>query len=173
MNTAEFTIVEFLKTGSLKQLNLGMNLNAVVEYLGIPDGYAAENLNKAQLKVVKQNGLPDMTGLGYGCLELIFEREQDTLISIAVELDKSIPRNIPSSLGSDWLSFIDGMTSSEFVELLQKHEIDWYWESSPSAEALYLRIKPSCVEASFDLEDGAYQIYTLTKSVWGSDCVSF
>jgi|SRR5579859_8158406 len=163
-------IVEFLKNGNLGQLHLGMSIEDTVAYLGAPDGFTTSNFAKERLhRVLIQRDTPDVTPLFYGCMELIFEREQDTLISIKIQMDEQTQRRLPASLNDDWLAIIDGMSTNEVIQFLDNHLIEWskFFEMPG---VLMLITRSGCVTLTIDLEDGMDVLYSMIKSkfnLWG------
>lgn len=164
----ESVVIEFLRNGTLGKLYLGMPLDDAIQYLGIPDYFDVrrQKFDKQQLRRVEHPTVGEISGLNYGCIELIFERTNDTLISIKIELSDRFPRKIPQILGTEWLSTIDGINSDRLLELLNNHHIDWFQEDHCPSELLCFRIKTSCVGITIDLEKGQNQLYSLIKDTW-------
>lgn len=157
-------ITEFLRSGNLGKLCLGMTLDSAIQYLGIPDDETTDSI-----ELLLRHSVPDLGFLpliSYGCLELIFERGQNTLVSIQIELDDIVPRTYLEPFGEEWLFGIDGMNSNQFFEFLQSHQIEWYQEQMIPSGAMFLRVVPSQVGVSIDLEGDADRLYSLMVSVW-------
>jgi hypothetical protein len=149
-----------------------MYLDDVVPYLGLPDNleFRKKKFDKQKLKKIKQPGWKEISIIKYGCLELIYERVNDTLISIQIELHQSSPQKIPTILGTKWLSLIKGMSSANLIIFFQDHQIEWHQENLSSAEALFYRINTSCVAITVDLEDNRDHVYSIIKDTFNRDC---
>jgi hypothetical protein len=108
MNDDEFVIIEFLRTGNLKLLHLGMSIDEVISYLGIPDGYTASSFDKEKLHRTDEGPImEEISWLFYGCMELIFERTHDTLIFLQILVQEyrvrypTQPYRLPAALAGN------------------------------------------------------------------------
>ena len=158
MNDDELVIVEFLKTGNLKQLHLGMSIDEVTSYLGIPDGFSVSSF-KERLSRTKNAGTMEEPSWFYGCIELIFERKHDTLIFIQVLVEQDRVRNptqpfrLPAEFAGNWIERVSKLNSGDMTRLLNDHSIQWHKHPHTPAEMLELDVDDSCVRIIFDLEN--------------------
>ena len=98
MQGVDHTFVNFLKTGQLGELELGMSLHQVLDYLGPPDGYKSIKAYNRKLPKIKQrNHELGIYGDWFGALEVIFDLS-DSLISIKLRFDVHTPSTLPQPI---------------------------------------------------------------------------
>lgn len=185
---AQTTLADFLSTGSLGSLDVGLTLDETLSLLGPPDG--AESIEDF-FKWLDGTDY-DPLGLEYGNLELWFDQGnvRNQLCALGpvfsaktakVEVDDSQeyvlnyfsvrflgiePEPLPGILGVDWLELGYRMNTRSFKEYVDEHNIvcvEILFPFNQPKEFMTLVVPVSNVMISFDLESGKDQLTGIGK----------
>ncbi len=188
MDTNEITLVKFLKTGHLANLQVGMNLYEVIRYLGFPQNFQYKIktinnfrrfiLNIKKYRIDKDTEFPSPIYLFYGedrIIELAIDFHSDTVLYIKLRnFEEMESRILPDPLNHGWVDLLYNMKPEEFLIFLEKHQITYYKKilGELPDKALFVTIKSSCVSVDFvfdDLQpDG--RVYIAIKDIMFDSC---
>lgn len=161
-------LIDFLRTGKLGELALGINLDSIIEYLGIPADYESKVAIYDRLAKLQSTSLL-MIGFNYGALDLGIHPIEHTLLYIKIRFDDRTEKVVPEPVNLGWMDFLDDMNLDEFKAILKDQNLSYSTEFL-AHEGLLLRIQDSCVGISFDLENTKLIIQGISKQVWTSNC---
>lgn len=169
MDTNEITLVKFLKTGHLANLQVGMNLYEVIRYLGLPQNFQYKIktinnfrrfiLNIKKYRIDKDTEFPSPIYLFYGedrIIELAIDFHSDTVLYIKLRnFEEMESRILPDPLNYGWVDLLYNMKPEEFLIFLEKHQITYHKKilGELPDKALFVTIKSSCVSVDFVFDD--------------------
>ena len=116
-------LLDFLKTGNLGLLHIGMAFDEIVAYIGPPDGYTLANIDNVWLHNTDFAGRLTVIDVRYGCMELCVNVVDKKLVWMQIYIEGDHGRNnrdyllMPESLDGDWLTFLAA----------QSYEQLWKW----------------------------------------------
>jgi|GEM_PF-1508769 len=139
-------LLDFLKTGNLGLLHLGMSFDEIVDYLGVPDGHLAPELNDIWVDNVWAYGDGTrLVSMYYGCMELrvkVVDRRLTYIkVMILAQLEDDLKNHllIPDVLSGYWLELLAMLNYNELLNYLAVNEIQ-YIERRLIGGLLYLTI---------------------------------
>lgn len=186
MDTNEITLVKFLNTGHLAKLQVGMNLYEVIQYLGLPQNfhYKVKTINnfkrflRNKKKHKKGSEFPAPLYHFYGednIIELATDFQNDTLLYIKLRnYHEMKSRILPHPLNHGWVDLLYNMKPEEFLEFLEKNQIDYHKKilGELPDKALFITIKASCVSVNF-IFDNIHpngRVYIVIKDIAFDSC---
>ncbi len=156
-------LANFLRTGQLGFLSLGMSLDDVISYLGTPD--KKDTIDTIKAFIEKGRQIHDFFYLQYGLLE--FAVATATHIVVGIQLDLRLEmHDALQRLKLNWLPMIRKMDRPKLKKFLNKHHIASLKEKSSfeGADELFwvIRIIPSNISIGIDFEMGIEEITNMS-----------
>lgn len=160
-------LVDFLKTGKLLELELGMTLDEVTKYVGMPSW--AKGTYQELTEHLKQELVAEKLyfSLYYESLELQFRIENWEVIGIKIRSepfdDLALPKTLPKSLTNELVN----LKANEFVKLVKDNNLVCYRfykhhdEVDDQIRAFWL--EGSKMDVVFDLVDEEFKLTHLEK----------
>lgn len=153
-------LIEYLKTGKLGRLELGMQVEDVLDYLGLPP-YTDKTRTQfiTDLREHLKTRSFDAFSLYYKSLELIFTCKTLDLISISIKTYGSYPFELPQLLELN--TPVYKMTPNQFVDLVIRNDIECFKVIPKVVDIDIYWVKSSYVKVAFDKLEGEAQ-FSLT-----------
>ena len=162
---SETLLVEFLKSGRLGNLRLGMSLDETIAYLGVPDGFERINFSFDSLHQTEHaNEKTPVSTILYGLVELTYDRLFNKLIYIKLRFyDFSSEPIIKfrEPLLVDWFLLASEIIFDDFVKLLNDNKIEWTIIYEGDDNSLYMKITKISTGIVFNI--GKIESITIKK----------
>lgn len=174
MDAGKETLVQFLMTGKLGLLELGLPARDAFEYLGLPQNYDTEQELLEELPKIKSGELKvpsDIFSYYYDNLELDFSAENLNLIAFALEqhVDEE-PIQVPPVLDFGLAAYVNQLDRKSFKELVRRYDIKCLevisTTESVSEKLLTLLLPDSEMNVCFNVENDNDKIDVISKSIW-------
>jgi hypothetical protein len=118
-------IIQLLQTGKLGKLEIGMQIDDVLDYLGLPEGVETmDDLRSRSPELWEMAHEEEKTILGamkHGALVTMFKDKKLKVFMILICGDYD---PMPQSLGDGWLDDFRQMSHQTFNEFVIEHELD-------------------------------------------------
>lgn len=188
MDKNELTLLKFLKTGQLAELQVGMSLYEVIRYLGFPQNFQYKIktinnfrrfiLNIKKYRIDKDTEFPSPIYLFYGedrIIELAIDFHSDTVLYIKLRnFEEMESRILPDPLNYGWVDLLYNMKPEEFLIFLEKNQITYHKKilGELPDKALFVTIKSSCVSVNFVFDDlqPEGRVYMAIKHIMFDSC---
>jgi hypothetical protein len=153
------TLADFLRTGQLGPVELGISAKGVADHFGLPDDI--DDLSDLNEDMGNLEDHPYGTMVNYGALHLAFIDGE--LWYFIVDVNDGAG-DLPDALNVTWLDDLRAMDRAAFAAALAEHRLVAHVVSA-DASNLRLVLPAAAVLVLFDLADGKDEILTLHRSV--------
>jgi hypothetical protein len=153
VNNLEISVfVNFLKTGELGPIKLGLKVEEVLTILGKP---------KNSYRPFKGTEQDHLLNFQYNNLMMTFYDDALNIYIIQFQNGlKAVRGGLPPQLNVNWFLRVKKMTFDEFIDLVKARNLNSYKLITDEKEGQLVKFPRSGVEVNFDLgiRNGIYQI---------------
>jgi hypothetical protein len=149
----EFTLIDFLKTGSLGAIHTGLSQEQIVSILGQPYVTARFKLGKARYGHIWKYEDLELTVID----SLVTSMQMETHPS-----EDTVPIILPVPLKMDGLALNHSVTMEEFMQYLKLQKIDYTWDPSLTFDFQSCLLVEGRVKVVFDEEERLAALFPIT-----------
>ncbi len=157
---------QFLLTGRIGKVSIGLDLIEMLSLFGCPDRYHNIDEFLAEYKDAKVRKTFNQFSANYGVLELFFSFQNDEVVFFKVYYDEPRERTVPNQLDDGWVSHIDGISKNRFKAILNEYGLHSKRQINPKFDqhVTVVWIPSSELQINFDEENGKDKLLVISKS---------